>query len=178
MTEAEHSELIRRAQSGDSKAFEELMNLYYGIMFKMAYKYCLNREMAEDITQEACIKLARGLTLFRFESKFTSWLYRLVINAGRDYLESQNRHSKASGELDDIAVKAEGEDALYAKEVLAAIYQLPEGEREALILVLNDGYSHAEAGVILGVKEGTISWRISEARKKLGAQFSKEQSHG
>lgn len=178
MTEAEHSDLIRRAQSGDARAFEALVNLYYGIMYKMAYKYVLNKETAEDITQDACIKLARGINNFRFESKFTSWLYRLVINAARDHIKSQARHPENPDALETLAVKAEGEDAAYTREVLAAIYQLPDGEREALMLVLNDGYTHAEASEMLGVKEGTISWRISEAKKKLSAQFGKETAHG
>ncbi len=178
MTEAEHSALIKRAQSGDARAFEELVNLYYGIMYKMAYKYVLNRETAEDITQDACIKLARGLNSFTFQSKFTSWLYRLVINAARDHIKSQARHPENPDALETLAVKAEGEDAVYTLEVLKAIYQLPAGEREALMLVLNDGYTHAEAGDILGVKEGTISWRISEAKKKLSGQFKQEAVHG
>lgn len=178
MTEAEHSELIRRAQNGDSKAFEELIALYYAIMFKMAYQHCPSRDAAEEITQEACIKLARGISLFRFESKFTSWLYRLVINTARDYMQSQSRHPYNPEAMERVAVKAEGEDAAYTRQILTAIYQLPDGERAALMLVLRDGYSHAEAGDILGVKEGTISWRISEAKKKLGAQFGKEVAYG
>jgi RNA polymerase sigma-70 factor (ECF subfamily) len=55
---------------------------------------------------------------------------------------------------------------------------LPEGERDALLLVMSEGLSHKEAGQILGCKESTISWRIHEARKKLGALFEKEQKYG
>lgn len=70
------------------------------------------------------------------------------------------------------------EDQLYAKQVIAALHTLPEGERDALILVMSDGLSHKEAGIILGCKESTVSWRIHEARKKLGALFEKEQKYG
>ena len=177
MSEEEHLELIKRAQNGDARAFEELVNLYYGIMFKMAYKWCINKDMAEDITQDACIKLARGLGNFKGQSRFTTWLYRIVINTGHDYIRTHNRNPATHEDLEMITVKAEGEDALYTKEILEAIYKLPEGEREALILVMNDGHTHAEAAEILGVKEGTISWRISEARKKLNDQFGKEARH-
>lgn len=180
MTEAEHSALIRRAQSGDSRAFEELLTLYYGIMFKMAFKWCANRELAEDITQESCIKLARVIGQFRFQSKFTSWLYRLVINTGRDIVKSYARHQHMSdAALEFIpAHNSNSENDLYNKQILGAIARLPQSEREALMLVLHDGYTHAQAGEILGVKEGTISWRISEARKKLGDMFGKEAVHG
>ena len=178
MTEIEHEELIKAAQNGDADAFERLMNLYYAILFKMAFKYCGNKDMAEDITQEACIKLARNINSFRFKSKFTSWLYTLVLNTARDYIKSDSRHPENPDALETLPVKAEGEDAAYTRQVLAAIYELPPSERQALILVLNDGYTHAEAGDILGVKEGTISWRISEAKKKLNEKFGKEVSYG
>lgn len=180
MTEAEHSELIRRAQGGDSRAFEELLNLYYGIIFKMAYKFCGKKELAEDITQESCIKLARFLNSFKGQSKFTSWLYRLVINTGRDMIASSNRHDGESADILEFTPASNGnsEDDLYTKEVLAAIAELPQGEREALMLVLYDGYNHAQAGDILGVKEGTISWRISEAKKKLNSRFGQEAAYG
>lgn len=178
MTENEHRELILAAQNGDADAFEALVNLYYAIMFKMAFKWCGDRTMAEDITQDACIKLARSINSFAFKSKFTSWLYTLVINTGRDYIISDARHPENPDALETIPVKAEGEDAIYTRQVLAAIYELPPSEREAVLLVLNDGYTHAEAAEILGTKEGTISWRISEAKKKLNAKFSGEAAYG
>ena len=92
MPDAEDKELIKRAQAGDTAAFEALVNNYYGIMFKMAFKWCGDRTAAEDITQEACMKLARGIDSFRHDSAFTSWLYRLVINTAKDWFKSQNRH--------------------------------------------------------------------------------------
>jgi RNA polymerase sigma-70 factor, ECF subfamily len=180
MTEAEHSELIRRAQGGDARAFEELLNLYYGIIFKMAFKFCGKKELAEDITQESCIKLARFIANFKGQSKFTSWLYMLVINTGRDMIKSSSRHNGENAEVLEFlpSISNNGEDDLHTSQVLAAISELPQGEREALMLVLYDGYNHAEAGEILGVKEGTISWRISEAKKKLNNQFGKEAHYG
>lgn len=180
MSEDEHRELIRRAQNGDARAFEELLNLYYGIMFKMAFKFCGKKELAEDITQESCIKLARFLGSFKGQSKFTSWLYRLVINTGRDMIKSSSRHDGESADILEFipVLSGNSEDDLYTKDVLKAIAALPQGEREALMLVLYDGYNHAQAGNILGVKEGTISWRISEAKKKLNAAFGKEAIYG
>jgi RNA polymerase sigma factor (sigma-70 family) len=82
--------LIKKAQGGDAKAFETLLSLYYDHLYTFAYKWCANREDAEDIAQQACIKLARGLDQFRFESQFTTWLYRLVLDkAATDRLNVQ-----------------------------------------------------------------------------------------
>ena len=179
MTEETDSALINAAQKGDARAFEALVNRHYKVMFKMAYKYCANQNDAEEVTQEACIKLARGLHSFGHNSAFTSWLYRLVINAAKDWYKSQNRHPKpSSDELEKISVQSKSEDQLYATQVLVEIHKLPEGEKDALLLVVSEGLTHKEAADILECKESTISWRIHEARKKLSAIFEKEQSHG
>jgi RNA polymerase sigma factor (sigma-70 family) len=75
-------------------------------MFKMAYKFCGNRQDAEDITQESCIRLARGLHSFKGDSAFTSWLYRLVINTAKDWYKSNNRHPKSDEGLETAEVSA------------------------------------------------------------------------
>lgn len=171
-------ELIKRAQGGDAQAFEALANAYYETMFRMAYKFCGNRQDAEDVTQEACMKLARNIGSFRHDSAFTSWLYRLTINTAKDWYKSNNRHPKSDEGLETAQAGENNEQQLYAKQVIAALHDLPEGERDAVILVLSEGLSHKEAGKILGCKESTVSWRIHEARKKLGALFGKEQKYG
>ncbi|MGB4058191.1 MAG: RNA polymerase sigma factor [Alphaproteobacteria bacterium] len=178
MDVTQEDDLIRKAQNGDADAFEALVNGRYETMFRMAYKFCGNRQNAEDITQESCIRLARGLDSFRHNSAFTSWLYRLVINTGKDWYRSNNRHPKSHDGLEAVETSGNSETQLHTKQVLAALYTLPEGERDALILVMSDGLSHREAGEILGCKESTISWRIHEARKKLTALFEREQKYG
>ncbi len=174
----EDKQLVAKARKGDAKAFEDLVNKHYGTMFKMAFKWCGNKNDAEDITQDACIKLARGLDSFKGNSAFTSWLYRLVINTGKDWYKKQNRHPSNPGELETVSTGSKSEEQLYTKQVLAAVHKLPNGEKEALLLVMSEGLSHKEAAKVLGCKESTISWRIHEARKKLSAQFEKEQKYG
>ncbi len=78
------AQLIQRAGAGDARAFEVLVNRHYGTMFKMAFKWCRNRADAEDVTQNACIKLARALKTYEHKAAFTTWLYRLVINTAID----------------------------------------------------------------------------------------------
>lgn len=178
MNANEDTELIKKAQQGDTAAFEALVNGYYDVMYKMAFKWCGSKSSAEDITQEACIKLARGLESFRHNAKFTSWLYRLVINTARDWVKAQNRHNHGPDGLETVSMSMKEDDKLHAQEVMAAIYKLPEGEKEALLLVFSEGLSHKEAAEILECKESTISWRIHEARKKLGALFEGERNYG
>lgn len=177
MNEQEDEKLIALAKKGDAKAFEDLVNKHYQTMYRMAFKWCRDPKNAEDITQEACIKLARGLDSFKGNCAFTSWLYRLVINTGKDWFKKNNRH--ISSELSETAaVETASDDVLYAKQVLDAVYDLPDGEKEALLLVHSEGLSHKEAAKALNCKESTISWRIYEARKKLGAQFERNTRYG
>lgn len=177
MDKAEEQKLILAAQGGDAAAFESLVTMHYETMYKMAFKWCGNQTNAEDITQEACMKLARGLGSFKFNSAFTSWLYRLVINAAKDFYKQAGRMPLSDG-LETAQVVAGSEERLFAREVLAEVARLPEGEKEAVLLVFSEGLSHKEAADILGCKERTVSWRIHEARKKLSAFAGREAKYG
>ena len=77
--------LIRRAQGGDVASFSELLDLHYGTIYRIAWKWCGHRTNAEDITQQSSIKLASSLAQYRFQAAFTSWLYQLVISCARDW---------------------------------------------------------------------------------------------
>ncbi len=180
MPDADETELIKMAQGGDAAAFEALVNEYYEVMFKMAFKWCGDRQAAEDITQDACIKLARGLSSFNHQSAFTSWLYRLVINTAKDWFKSQNRHPQGNTEIAETLESHDTapDEKLLMQQVWNEIYKLPDGEKEALLLVMEQGLSHKEAADLLDVKEGTISWRVHEAKKKLEQIFGKEKQYG
>lgn len=181
MKEQSDNELIKKANKGDTSAFEDLVSRHYGTMYKMAFKWCKNKEEAQDITQNACIKLARNLNSFRQDSAFTSWLYRLVINTAKDYIKSQNRHTVHTSQMDEETVPGnqEPDQSLYTREILDEINKLPEAEKEALLLVASEGFSHKEVADIMQCAESTVSWRIHEARKKLNiALKEKEDQHG
>lgn len=160
-------ELIRRAQCGDREALRHLVEAHYTTMFRFACKYCGNRQDAEDVTQQAFIKLAQSLGQFRHEAAFTSWLYRLVINCARDWHKHQLRHTH--DEPREVATRGGAEPAVMLDQVLSLVDQMGAGFRETLALVVGEGLTHAEAASILSVKESTVSWRVHEIRKRLNA---------
>ena len=84
MDDPQTTVLIRRAQDGNASAFGELVDSHYDTIYRFAWKWCRHRANAEDIAQQACIKLAASLAQFRFEAAFTSWLYRLVVSCAQD----------------------------------------------------------------------------------------------
>lgn len=159
--------LVRRAQAGHAAAFAELLDLQYDTIYRFAWKWCGHRTDAEDIAQQACLKLAQNLTQFRFQSAFTTWLYRLVINCAQDWQRAQQRHLHAELPESIPAPESRTEDAIHLTQLLSQIDRLGEGMRETALLVHAEGFSHAEAGDILGVSESTISWRIHTMRKQL-----------
>ena len=160
--------LIRGAQAGDARAFERLLERHYDTLFRFAYKWCGNRADAEDVTQQACIKLSRSLGQFRFESAFTSWLYRVVINCAQDWVRSQRRHESQPLEMADEVARgaAPVERQAYLWQLLQQLDALPDGIKETLLLVHAEGLTHGEAAKVLDVKESTVSWRLHEFRKQ------------
>ncbi len=182
---AEDHGLIRDAQAGDRRAFATLVERHYGLMFKTAWQWCGVREDAEDIAQEASIKLAQNIGAFRFESAFSTWLYRMVINTAKDYYKAKNRRNTREQpiyeDVEYVSHEATPEERMEQKDTLNALNSLSEQLRETVILVCWQGLSHKEAGDILDCSEGTVSWRVHEARKKIsefmGEKIKKTKLH-
>jgi len=168
------TELINAAQRGDRQAFATLIDRHYDLIYPIAYHHIRSAEDAADIAQDTCVKLASKLTSFRFESKFSTWLYRLTANTAKDWQRrTVRRREQALPEHQEF--KAPGpspERQVAAREGLAAIEALPEKLKAAVLLVFRDGLNHREAAEHLGCAETTVSWRIHEARKLLAEAVS------
>ncbi|WP_096085468.1 RNA polymerase sigma factor [Agaribacterium haliotis] len=161
-------QLIRDSQRGDAAAFARLLNLVYELIYGFALKLLGKVEDAEDLTQQACIKLAKVIRQFRFEAAFTTWLYRLVYNLSLDWRRSQKRHqAEPLGEYEPPKTSGQGEAQLELERVLALVSTMGKGMKETLILVYAEGCTHKQAADILAVKESTVSWRLHEIRKRL-----------
>jgi RNA polymerase sigma-70 factor (ECF subfamily) len=159
---------LKRAQQGDRAAFAQLIDDHYDAMYRFAFKYCGNQQDAEDVTQQACIKLARTIVQFRFESSFTTWLYRIVVNVARDHYRVND--APVESVESDIAIDAGAEHVVMLNQILLLVTQMGEEYRDTLVLVIAEGLSHAQAAEILAVKESTVSWRIHEIRRRLNAE--------
>jgi len=158
------------AAGGDRAAFGELVERHYDYIFRIACKWSGKRSDAEDIAQDVCIKLATAIKSFDGRSAFTSWLYRVVLNAVRDMQRARSRRGRHIDRYAEVAPDEElpeQEDATAMKEIWAAVRQLPDQQRDAVLLVYAEDMSHAQAGEIMGCKETTVSWHIHEAKKTL-----------
>lgn len=162
--------LVARARGGDRMAFAELVERHYDFIYRTACKWLGRRQDAEDIAQEVCVKLATAIRSFDGRSAFTSWLYRVTLNAVRDSQRSNTRRDRHHGRLAEVHPEEalpEQEESAATKELWAAVRALPGQQRDAVLLVYAEEMSHAEAGEIMGCKEATVSWHIHEAKKTL-----------
>ena len=170
--------LIERAQQGDREAFDSLLGGYYDAIYRIAYRWCGNKADAEDVTQNACIKLARSIDGFRFQSAFLTWVHTLVINTAKDWSKARGRPMAEINDDLDRPQAPEGEERVYASQVMDHVRALPEREKEALLLVFVEGLTHGETAAVMNCKESTVSWYIHEARKKLQSLLHLERRHG
>ena len=170
--------LAGQAARGDGAAFASLLARHYDRVFAMAFRLTGVRAEAEDLTQDLCAALPAKLMRYDGRARFTTWLYRVIVNAVHDRRRRAASHARAADGWGDWERARQASDAETAQRLdwlTAAMTALPDDLRDTLALVLDD-MTHAEVGDILGISEGTVSWRISEAKKRLRDMKEKEES--
>lgn len=162
--------LVSAAVSGDREAFAALLDRHYHRIFGLAFRLTGSRAEAEDLTQDICVTLPARLGHFAGRSRFTTWLYRVTINAARDRHRRTATRARATDGWGDWerdrqeANAAEAETQAWLARVMA---DLPSELRETVALVLGEELTQAQAAAALGLSEGTIAWRMSEVKKRL-----------
>ena len=182
MTVLFENEIIRSVLRGNVNDFEKLVTAYEKNVYNIALRMVGDPEDAADMTQETFIKAYRALSSFRGDSKFSSWLYRIASNVCLDFLRSRSRHpqvslstvdedDRATFELPDMRQNPEEQlmKKLGMEAVRRGLEQLPEQQRQILVLRELGGLSYAELAQTLGLEEGTVKSRIFRARKRLCA---------
>lgn len=169
--------LALAAATGDRQAFAVLLERHYDRLFAFAMRLTGHRPEAEDLTQDICLALPRKLEGFRAEARFTTWLYRVAVNAAHDRRRRAATHARAAEgwadwEVNRRAANAEDAEALdWLAQVMRA---LPDDLRDTVALTLGEGLSQKDAAAVLDLSEGTVAWRMSEVKKRLRALHEKE----
>jgi RNA polymerase sigma-70 factor (ECF subfamily) len=170
-------DLARRAKNGDAAAFRLLLERHYAMIYRLSYRFLGTAADAEDAAQDICLALASKLLRFKGESRFSTWLYRVVVNACRDErrkMVSRNRYQAAYMALAAHAA-ADWADGESRKTWLNnALGRLDESLRETAFLVVGEDLSHAEVAEILGIAETTVSWRMHEVKKRLKSMVGRD----
>ena len=169
--------LATHAAMGDRAAFAVLVGRHYDRIFGLAFRLTGNRAEAEDLAQDICAALPSKLRNWRGEARFTTWLYRVVVNAAHDLRRRQATRTRAAtgwgdwelARQDEISTQSEA-----ATWLTQAMTQLSPELRDTVALVLGEEMTQAEAGRVLGVSEGTIAWRMSDVKKRLRAKAKED----
>lgn len=165
----EDGELVQRFKNGELEAFEMLVKKYQITAVNIAYPLLNNRHDAEDIAQEAFIKVYQGIDSFRQDAQFSSWLYRIVVNTAYDFLRRKRYKAVSLDEIDYASVASpEKEEDFSAQELIrTALLKIPFAYRSALVLREIVGLSYAEIAQTLKINIGTVESRIYRARALL-----------
>jgi RNA polymerase sigma-70 factor (ECF subfamily) len=174
--------LISKAKSGDRRAFRSLVERHQRRAFAIANSLVRDERDAEEIVQEAFLRVYRGLSAFEGTSSFFTWLYRIVMNLSIDVIRKPSRREVDSLDPAEIDVfgdssslprlaDADPEEAIRRGEIRKrlelALDALPPYHRGVILMREVEGMSYEEMAVAMGVSKGTIMSRLFHARKKL-----------
>jgi len=177
-------ELVTAAREGDAEAFGLLVRRHQRRVYRLAVHLLKSGAEAEDVTQDTFVRAYGALDRFDGRSEPFTWIYRICVNLSLNALRS--RKTRRASSPDDPRVEGllidnrpaagsparSSADKQLGRALVEGIDELSDTLRTTLVLVCIDGLSHAEAGEVLGCPEGTIAWRVHEARKKLRGMLS------
>lgn len=182
----EETELLQKLKVGDTEAFNELVLLYAPTVLNTCNRFLLDKQDAEDVSQEVFIEVYQSIGSFRGESKLSTWIYRIAITRSLDEIKKRNRNKRITSigkilHLDEIAHLITGgimpDKSLYEKErmkeVMSALNSLPDNQRIAFTLSKIDGYTNKEVAEILKTTPIAVESLIYRAKKKVSSNLEK-----
>ena len=162
--------LIRRAQAGDTAAFERLYRANVGRVYALCLRLAADPVRAEELTQDAFVRAWEKLGSFRGDAAFSTWLHRIAVNA---FLMSTRSESRRSARLrvvsDPVEVESGGRHPSHeiGIDLERAIGELPDGARAVFVLHDIEGYQHQEIARLMDIAPGTSKSQLHRARKLL-----------
>ena len=163
---------IRAAAAGDLDAFEEIVRVCQGPVWRFLRRFVGDPTLAEDLTQETFLRVYRKLDTYHAGSRFTTWTIQIARNAAIDALRSRERRDRLVDALPPP--RPPGQPGLGA-EIDAALATLSPKLRDAVLLVEVAGFTYRDAAAALGVPTGTVKSRVFQARDLLAAWFDADE---
>lgn len=176
ISQQQETEWIDRVLAGDARAYAELVDGFKSFAFTIALKVVGNRADAEEVAQDGFIKAYQGLRHFNRQSRFSTWLYRIVFNAAVSF---KRKHKRIFFDIEKVHV-ADGysvhghlQEQDQARFIQRALDQLNEADRLAVQLYYIKEFSMEEVAALLGQNENTVKVRIHRARHRLGEELKR-----
>jgi RNA polymerase sigma-70 factor, ECF subfamily len=173
-------ELIKSAQGGDRVALEKILKKYEAFAFHTAFSFLHNKETAQDVAQEALIKIARNISKFKNKSKLSTWAYRIIRNCINDSYRKNKNHLFEELTEENAGVSSDSphmqiEDNEIWGQISASLDILSSEKREIVILFDIQGFSFREISELLDMPQGTVKSKWSRAKNKLRKHFVKKK---
>jgi RNA polymerase sigma-70 factor (ECF subfamily) len=165
LSREDEAAVIEACQRGDRNAFDALVVRHQRDVYRLCYRYVNNHEDASDLTQEVFLKAWRAIGRFRGQSRFSTWLYRIAVNACLNFRAARRATSELPEVLPDprpgAGERLAGEER--ARRVREAVARLPEKQRATLILKVYNDLTHQEVARVLGSSVGTVKANLFHA---------------
>lgn len=173
--EISNSELVRKSQLGDKAAFEQLVIRHQDLVFSLAYKLTGNREMANDVAQEAFIRAWKAIEKFRGDSTFSTWIYRITVNTAWTLRKKAKKHNTLNIDetYEPIVIDEKKDPELVAinsdlsSVLINALDKIPIEQRIIVELKNIEGRSHKEIADYLDISVTAAKVRLHRAHQKL-----------
>jgi RNA polymerase sigma-70 factor (ECF subfamily) len=185
MATSSDRDLVDLARLGDTDAFGMFVRRHQQRIFRLAFHLVRSGAEAEDVTQETFVRAFQAIHRFDGRSEPFTWLYRIAVNLSLNAIRAR-KSSRDAVPADDPRIEGlltelrpssdpatQSADRQLSKVLCEGIDTLSDTLRTTLIVVCIDGMPHDEASRILGCPEGTIAWRVHEARRKLREYLAK-----
>jgi RNA polymerase sigma-70 factor (ECF subfamily) len=172
---ADEAAWIQQAQRNNARAFEALYRMHIDRVYGLCLRMTGNTSEAEDCAQEAFIQAWNKLDKFRGDSAFSTWLHRIAVNSvlGR-MRKSKREHDRIMAVAEDAPLPVTTGDTGDMRDLSEAVDRLPEGARHVFVLHAVYGYSHDEAGAMLGIATGTSKAQLHRAKRLLAQQLKQQ----
>jgi RNA polymerase sigma-70 factor (ECF subfamily) len=172
-------DILKGCRKNKRQYQEILYRRYAKKMYGICMSYAGNREMAQDMLQDAFIKVFRNIKDFSRDGSLEGWVRRIVTNTAIDHLRKKNREYRyiaGSEGTDEEAVRPEAIENLKAQDLMGLVDKLPEGARMIFNLYALEGYSHKEIAVKMNISTGTSKSQFNRARKMLVSMLNKHSA--
>lgn len=170
------AEIISKIKEGDALAFKKLYEQYAPKFKGIAFRYVGNENEANDLIQEAFVKVYKSINSYKGDGNFEGWMKRILVNSCLNYIK---REKKYAFDFDATLIEQPSTkwdsaiSEMSFEEIVAVINQLPVGYKTVFNLAVFDGYSHKEIGEMIGITESASRSQLSKAKNKLKEELKK-----
>lgn len=173
MSAADEQQLIGQAKDGSAEAFRVLVERYMKHAYNVAYSFVNNHDDAEDISQEAFLRVHRSLRSFRGDAAFTTWLYRIIVNLSMNFLNHHKKKTQREVQHTEIMDTIPDNNPAIAHSldvqipIEHALRRLTTLQRTVVTLRHLDGLSTKEVSAIMRCSEGTVKTHLHRGLRKM-----------